>query len=117
MRRTMLSAVAVLLVVFAAPYSFSLPPGGGYGEDIINNYYSDNSFSYAVGWDERFCEGYFGSSGAQTNWRYHEVYTCDGVQESADCEEYQPGVGWVTVACPDETVTAEGRVHITVGRS
>lgn len=115
MRRNLLSAIVVLLlVVVAAPPSYSLPPGG-YGYELLNNYYSDDSFSSGVGWDDRDCSGLSGSGGTMTNWRYHEVFTCDGVETSSDCQEYQPGVGWVNVSCPDYGATAQARVHITVG--
>jgi len=116
MRRIVSLAVLVLVVFLAGPRSFSLPLGG-YGDDLVNNYYSDNTYSNAVGSDERDCNGLFGSGGTATSWRYHEVYSCDTLAEtSANCQEYQPGVGWVNVACPNETVTIQTRVHIPVGR-
>ena len=115
MRRIVSTALVVLVVFAAGPQSFSLPPGG-YGDDIVNNYYSDNTYSNGVGWDERDCSGLVGSGGTLTSWRYHEVYSCDsGDETSADCQEYRPGVGWVNVACPDPQVTIDSRVHITVG--
>jgi hypothetical protein len=116
MRRTMLSVVAMLVVIFAGPQSFSQDGDGGtYHQDLLNNYYSDNSYSYGVGWDERDCGGYLATGGSATDWRYHQVYSCEGVEMWSSCQEYQPGTGWVNVACPDTGVTAQARVHIPVG--
>src|SRR5947207_8111511 len=116
MRRTVLSIVAALVVIFSGPQSFSQDGAGNtYHRDILNNYYSDNGYDAGVGWDERDCSGYLGSGGSATNWRLHQIYSCEGVEMSSSCEEYQPGVGWVSVQCPDAGVTEQARVHITVG--
>jgi len=115
MRRTMLTLVATLAIIFAGPKSFSQDGDGNtYHLDILNNYYSDDSYSSAVGWDERDCSGSLNSNGSDSSWRYHEVYSCDGFQISGSCQ-YQSGSGWVSVQCPDTNVTAQGRLHIPVG--
>ncbi len=112
MRRTV-SVVAMLVVIFAGPQLFSQDGDGGtYHQDIVNNYYSDNSYSYAVGWDERDCSGYLATSGSATDWRYHEILNCDGDEMSSSCQEYVVGTGWVNVACPDPGVTALHRIHV-----
>ena len=55
------------------------------------------------------------SDGCSTNYRYAEAYICDtGDQTSAHCQEWN-GSSWVNVACPDETVTTQHRIHIPVG--
>jgi len=116
MRRLVLSIIAAF-VVLAAPRLFSQDGDGNmYHQDIVNNYYSDNSYDDAVGWDERDCSGYLDSGGSATDWRYHEVYSCDGDLMLSGCQEYHSGTGWVGVQCPDEGVTAQARVRIPVGR-
>ena len=115
-RRAVLAAIAALALIVVVPQVYSSSPGGGCALDIVNNYYSDNTYSSAIGWDERDCACAFASAGSPTSWRYHEVYSCDsGDQVSASCQEYQPGTGWVVVACPDPGVTAQGRLHIPAG--
>lgn len=116
MRRKLLSIVAALVVILAGPQSYSTDGDGGqYHTDIVNNYYSDNSYSSAVGWDERDCSGWLASDGSETDWRYHEVYSCDGVEMWSSCQAYYPGSGWVNVSCPDHNVTAQVRIRIPVG--
>ena len=115
LRRITLPAVIALALIFVVPPMQSADGDGGQCHfDIVNNYYSDNTYSSAVAWDERDCSCSLYSAGSTTSWRYHEVYTCDMNQVSASCQEYQ-GSGWVNVACPDPGVTALVRIHIPVG--
>jgi hypothetical protein len=83
----------------------------------VDNYYADATFVTACGYTDTTCGNIwdFESDGCYTNYRYHEIYSCStGERQSAECQEYD-GTQWVTVACPDETLTAQTRVHITVG--
>lgn len=116
MRRIVLSTLAALVVVLAGPSLFSQDGDGNtYHQEILNNYYSDDSYETAVGWDDRDCSGYLDSGGSATDWRFHEIYSCDGVPMWSGCQEYHSGTGWVNVQCPDTNVTAEARVRIPVG--
>jgi hypothetical protein len=82
--------------------------------DRLFNYYTDATFTTACGYVDMNC-GTMSSDGYSTNWRYAEFYRCDdGEQTSAQCQEWN-GTQWVTVSCPDETVTAQHRIHIPVG--
>jgi len=115
MRRTMLTLVATLAIIVAGPKSFSQDGDGGTNhQDIVNNYYSDDSYAYCVGWDERYCGNAFASDGSDTIWRYHQVFSCDGVELWSSCQTYQGG-SWTSVQCPDEGVTAQVRIRIPVG--
>ena len=110
MRRTALFAVVALVLIVATPRTT-----GSCILEFVNNYYSDNTYSTAVGWDDRDCSCNFSSGGTATYFRYHEIYNCDVELITAGCEEYVPGTGWVGVQCPDEERTAQGRLHIPVG--
>jgi hypothetical protein len=81
----------------------------------VYNYYTDSTFSTACGYVDIVC-GTTYSDGCTTSWRYAETYSLQtGEQTSANCQEWN-GSQWVNVACPDETVTAQTRIHIPVGR-
>ena len=85
---------------------------------LVDNYYTDNTYTSACGYQDTNCTTVTGwlSWGCRTNWRYHEKYSCDtGDRISASCQELQNGQ-WVDVACPDEGLTAQGRLHIPIGR-
>ena len=110
MRRTILFAVVALTLIVPAPRTT-----GSCILELVNNYYSDNTYTTAVGWDDRDCSCNFYSGGTETYFRYHEVYNCDTELISASCQEYVPGTGWVGVECPDEEVTAQVRIRIPVG--
>jgi len=80
----------------------------------LYNYYTDSTFTTACGYVDMAC-GTTYSDGCTTNWRYAEIYSCEtGEQTSAQCQEWN-GTNWVNVSCPDETVTAQSRIHIPVG--
>ncbi|MGH7486330.1 MAG: hypothetical protein ACREMY_12135 [bacterium] len=80
----------------------------------LYNYYTDSTYTTACGYVDMAC-GTTYSDGCSTNWRYAETYSCEtGDQMSANCQEWN-GTAWVNVACPDEMVTAQARVHIPVG--
>jgi len=80
----------------------------------LYNYYTDSTFTTACGYADFACDS-SSSDGCTTNWRYAEVYSCEtGEQASAACQAWN-GTQWVTVSCPDETVTALVRLHIPVG--
>jgi hypothetical protein len=80
----------------------------------VYNYYTDSTFTTACGYADFACGGSY-SGGCATNWRYAEIYYCEtGEQDSAACQEWN-GTQWVNVACPDQQVTAQSRIHIPVG--
>jgi uncharacterized protein YbdZ (MbtH family) len=90
---------------------------GASGTHIIDNYYTDATFTSACGWFDNNCTVPRGwdSDGYSTNYRYRETYDCTTSEQlSAACQEWN-GTQWVDVACPDETVTADGRLHIPGG--
>src|SRR5438105_13571292 len=102
-----------LLVLTALPAAnvFSAGPA------ILNNYYTDATFTTGCGWTDRDCEDTFRQDGTLTNYRYNQIENCGtGNQTSAHCQEYDAGTGtWVNVTCPDEGATIQGRLRITIG--
>lgn len=110
MRRTVLSAVAALALIFVVPSQLN---SSGCILYLVNNYYSDNTFSTAVGWDDRNCSCYFDYGGSATSWRYHQLYNCDFEELSSSCQEYQSG-SWVNVDCPDPGATSQARIRIPI---
>src|ERR1043165_609541 len=76
---------------------------------LVDNYYTDATFTTACGYQDTNCTVVTGwlSDGCRTNWRYHEVYSCEtSDRTSAACQELQNGQ-WVTISCPDDTLTAQ----------
>lgn len=107
MRRRIAVTLSVLLLLVAAPI-YSLPP------ELVDNYYSDDTYTTAVGWTDRMCDGSFASDGSTSNWRFHEISPCGGGSYGASCQEWD-GTRWVNVECPDPEVTMGGRLRVPVG--
>jgi hypothetical protein len=106
---------AVFVILVAALLATSGPIVNAYTLERLYNYYTDSTFSEACGYVDMAC-GTTYSDGCTTNWRYAEVYNCEsGDLASAHCQEWN-GSQWVNVACPDETVTVQHRIHIPVGQ-
>lgn len=106
---------AIFVISVAALLATSGPSVHAYVLERVWNYYTDATFTTACGYVDWACGTNY-SDGCLTNWRYAEIYRCeDGEQTSARCQEWN-GSQWVDVACPDETVTAQARVHIPVGQ-
>ena len=107
----------IFVILVAALLLTAGPTADAWTNRLVNNFYTDATFSSACGWDDTNCGGIwdYESDGCHTDYRYHEVYNCSTEERvSAECEEWN-GTQWVAVACPDEGVTAQTRVHITVG--
>ena len=96
---------------------------GGYSvsamtRQLVDNYYTDDTFTTACGYQDTNCRTVSGwlSDGCRTNWRHHEVYDCEtGERTSASCQALDNGQ-WVDVACGNDTLTIQGRLHIPIGR-
>jgi len=107
-KRLALTATLLVLLVAAANHVFALT------NDITDNYYTDNTYTTAVGWSERYCDGSYEYGAPFTNYRYHEVIWCGGGPESAHCQ-YFDGSSWLNTTCPYEAATALSRIHIPIG--
>jgi hypothetical protein len=107
---------AILAISVAALFVTAGPAVNAYVLERVYNYYPDSTFTTACGYVDMAC-GTTYSDGCSTNWRYAEIFLCEtGEQTSAQCQEWN-GTQWANVSCPDETVTAQTRIHIPVGGS
>ena len=107
MRRRIGITLSLLLLLVAARI-YSLPP------ELTDNYYSDNTYTTAVGWTDRMCDGSFASGGSTSNWRFHEITACGSGSSGWSCQEWD-GTRWVSVECPDPETTMGGRLRVPVG--
>lgn len=73
--------------------------------DIINNYYSDGTYSTAVGWEERYCgQGPMDpldTDGTITAWRDRTFWGCQSHSEAVVLCQHFDGTSFETVDCPD----------------
>ncbi len=108
MRKRLGFAVVLVVLLIAAGNMLGL------ANDVCDNYYPDSTYTNAVGYSQRYCDGTYEYGAPFTNYRYHEVFWCGSTQYSAHCQ-YFDGTGWVTTDCPDQTATALSRIHIPIG--
>jgi hypothetical protein len=109
MRRVIFLLTVTVLLLTPAVNSFSAGP------EVLNNYYSDATFTTAVGWTDRDCDGSFSSGGTLTNYRYNEFIACDGQTDHGTCQEYDSGTGtWVVIECNEATALG-GRLRVPIG--
>ena len=117
MKKLLIALAAVSLTLLAPAPSKTYAVGA----DIVDNYYSDNTYTNAVGWTENdMCDSTYDSGGTLTNYRFHERQGCAGGpgSYSSSCQEYNASTGtWQIVDCPDQTVTEMGRLRVPTGQS
>jgi glucose dehydrogenase len=100
---------AVLVSTAWAPHANA---GGPF--DITENYYTDASFTTAVGWTEQFCDDTYDYDGTFTNYRYVERTNCTNHNVVDYCEVWNSTTNtWESVECPSPA--ADGRLHIPIG--
>jgi hypothetical protein len=109
-----------LLFVLTAAVFLSIPvapeasAGGGF--DYTWNYYTDATFSSAVGWYEELCDNSIDGAGTYTDYRLEEQTSCANGHESYNCQIWNSTTHmWDYVECPGPTMS--GRLRIPVGRS
>jgi len=104
-RVTLLAGVLFLLLATNSAYSEYY--------DIINNYYTDGTFSVACGWEERYCGTSpmdpHDSDGTITAWRDRTFWGCETHSESVDCQHFN-GTSFESVPCP-ETFNPNNRLR------
>src|SRR5258707_101625 len=103
---------AVFVIALAALFATSGPSANANCVlEWVYNYYTDATFTTACGYVDTACGNTY-SDGCSTNWRYTEIFIIERRQQmSAHCHDSTRSQS-VNVACPDETVTAQARVHI-----
>jgi len=112
MRFRALRATLLMLLILPASSAFTAGP------EVLDNYYTDSSFTTACGYvDNDHCDDTFSQGGTLTNYRYRETINCStGNDTSANCQVYDPGTDtWTIVSCPNEVVTIEGRLRVPTG--
>src|SRR6266568_4883178 len=87
-------AVLLVLAFTVAVYAFD-----GYEYDW--NYYSDGTFTTAVGEYVILCEGTSQSSGTTSDWRIFDKTNCTtGVLAIHRCQQSDGMGGWTNITCP-----------------
>lgn len=113
MRARAFRAILLMLLVLPASSAFTTGP------EYLDNYYPDSTFTTACGWtDNDHCDDTYSQDGTLTNYRYHEIISCNtGNDLSAYCQQYDSGTGtWVNVTCPNEATTQGGRLRVPTGK-
>lgn len=110
MKKPLLALAAVLLL--STPWAANAIASGSF--DYTWNYYSDSSFTTAVGWYEQFCDESVDYAGSFTNYRLEERTNCETHGEFANCQIWNSSTNtWDYVECPAPTL--DGRLRIPVG--
>ena len=97
MRRSRLLLVVLLMFVLTTALDAQFP--GVWEVDFT--YYSDGTFTTAVGGETDYCLDGSDSWGSTTDWRTRDRYSCrTGQLESHVCQQSDGMGGWTFISCP-----------------
>ena len=107
MRRARIFIASALFLVFAA--------NTAHGDifDVLDQWYSDDTYSNEVGFHDKDCDGYVSDGGSQSDWWSQILTRCSTGQKSVQCWHWN-GSSWEEVGC---AIDANARVFIPTGQS